>query len=194
MAYYLERSKHNYDPFAYTMGVEAPPIWEEWKLTVRALVLSIFLAMAASVIAQQPASPSEELKNKFLAIFERHITDMMMEMRSHAAQPPQPPQPDEVAKVVQGAMKEIRTSYGGIIMLPDSEARRLLTTGPDDEANIAAMQGNLEKWKQVALPKPVLLDRMQKKVAAGQLKGGLDLELTQRISEFHLRQLGVIGP
>lgn len=157
---------------------------------MRVLALSIFMAMAASVIAQ-PSSSSEELKNKFLAILEQHVTDRMMELGAQAAQPPPP---EEVARVVQNVMTEARTSYGGIIVLPELEARRLLTTGPDDKANLVAMRSNLEKWKQVARPKPVLLDRMQKKVAAGEIKGGLDLELTRRISEFHLRQLGLLSP
>jgi hypothetical protein len=148
------------------------------------------MAMTASVIAQ-PASSSEELKAKFLSILERHITDRMAELAQRAGKPPEP---EEVARVVQNVMTEARTSYSGVLVLPEAEARRLLTTGPDDKANRAAMERNLEKWKQVALPKPALLDWMQKKVAAGEMKGGLDLELTRRISEFHLRQLGMLNP
>lgn len=157
---------------------------------MRALVLGILMAMTASGIAQ-PSSSAEELKAKFLAILERHVADRMTELAQQAGKPPEP---EEVARVVQNVVTEARTSYGGIIVLPESEARRLLTTGPDDKANLAAMERNLEKWKQVALPKPALLDWMQKKVGAGEMKGGLDLELTRRISEFHLRQLGLLSP
>jgi hypothetical protein len=53
------------------------------------------------------------------------------------------------------------------------------------------MQRSLELWKDVQRPMPVLLKRMQDEVATGKIHGGLELELTRRISEFHLRQLGV---
>ena len=57
---------------------------------------------------------------------------------------------------------------------------------------MAAMRRDIELWKQVERPMPVLLKRMQDEVTAGKIKGGLELELTRRISEFHLQQLGLL--
>ena len=56
-----------------------------------------------------------------------------------------------------------------------------------------AMQRDIELWKKVRRPMPVLLKRMQDEVAAGKIRGGLELELTRRISEFHLQELGMLN-
>jgi hypothetical protein len=49
------------------------------------------------------------------------------------------------------------------------------------------MKRDIELWKTVQRPMPVLLKGMQAEVAAGKVIGGLELELIRRISEFHLQ-------
>ena len=43
---------------------------------------------------------------------------------------------------------------------------------------------NIELWKRIERPMPTLCKQMQDEVTNGEIKGGLELELTGRISEF----------
>ena len=101
--------------------------------------------------------------------------------------------PDEVVRVVESVMKEAQANYGPLLTLPEAEADQLLTTGPNSKANLAAIRRDIELWKKVQRPMPVLLKRMQDEVAAGKIKSGLELELIRRISEFHLQELGMLN-
>ena len=145
--------------------------------------------MAVSALAQQP-SASEQLKEKFIAILKQQLSEMAAPA---AAENPQM-SAEEIAKRVDAFTAKAATVYGSLITLPEAEANQLLTNGPDDKANMVAMQRDIGLWKTVELPMPGLLKTMQGKVAAGEIKGGLELELTRRISDFHLRQLGKLSP
>ena len=114
-----------------------------------------------------------------------------MEMIDHAAAH-DPVITQRVFREIGPMMKEVESNYGQLLTLPEDEANRLLTSGPNDSANRGAMARNLELWNEVQRPMPVLLKRMQDEVANGKIHGGLELELTKRISEFHLRQLGML--
>jgi hypothetical protein len=59
---------------------------------------------------------------------------------------------DEIAKRVDSFTTKAATAYAAVITFPDDEANRLLTTGPDDKANMAAMQRDIELWKKVECP------------------------------------------
>ena len=157
---------------------------------MRTLIVALLFGELASVVAQQP-SASEQLKEKFLAVLRQQVTAIMSEAASQA---PQAPTPEEISRAIESVMKEVQTNYGPLLTLPESEANQLLTTGPNNKANLAAIQQDIELWKKVQRPMPVLLKRMQDEVAAGKIKSGLELELTRRISEFHLQQLGVFNP
>jgi len=156
---------------------------------MRTLIVALLFGELASVVAQQP-SASEQLKEKFLAILKQQITAMMNEAASQARQAPTP---DEISRAIESVMKEAQTNYGPLLTLPGAEANQLLTSGPNDKANLVAMQRDIELWKKVQRPMPVLLKRMQDEVAAGKIKSGLELELARRISEFHLQQLGLFN-
>jgi hypothetical protein len=91
-------------------------------------------------------------------------------------------------------VEQASAAYASIIILPEAEADQLLTTGPDDKANMTAMLRDIDLWKKVQRPMPALYKRMQDEVAEGKINGGLELELTRRISEFHLKQLGLLSP
>jgi hypothetical protein len=149
--------------------------------------IAALLATLASIMAQE-LSASKQLEAKFLAIVKEQVTAMIHEAAGQA------PTPEEVSRVMKSVMREIQTNYGSLLTLPEAEANRLLTTGPDNEANLAAMQRDIELWKKVQRPMPVLLKRMQTDFAAGKIKGGLELELARRISELHLQQLGRLDP
>ena len=146
-------------------------------------LIAAFLATLASIVAQE-LSASKQLEEKFIAIVEEQVTAMIHEAASQA------PTQEEISRVMKSVIREIQTNYGSLLTLPEAEAVQLLTTGPDNEANLAAVQRDIELWKKVQRPMPVLLKRMQLDVAAGRIKGGLELELTRRISELHLQQLG----
>ena len=134
-------------------------------------------------------SASLQLKASFLAIFRNEVIAMMDEAASQALRRPTA---EEISRTIASVMKEVEVSYGSLLTLSEAEANRLLANGPDDEANIAAMRRDSELWKKVERPLPVLFKRMQDEVTAGKIKGGLELELTRRISEFHLQQLGLL--
>ena len=157
---------------------------------MRTLIAALLLADLVSVVAQQP-SASEQVKEKFLAIFKQQVTAMLNEAASQARQAPTP---EEMSRTIESVMKEVQTNYGPLLSLPEAEANQLLTIGSNNKANLAAMQRDIELWKEVRRPMPVLLKRMQGEVAAGKIKGGLELELTRRVSEFHLQQLGFFNP
>ena len=157
---------------------------------MRTVIAALLFAELASVLAQQP-SASEQLKEKFLAILKQQVSAMMNEAASQARQSPAA---EEISRAIESVMEEAQTNYGPLLTLPEAEASQSLTTGPDNKANLAAMQRDIELWKKVQRPMPALLKRMQDDVAAGKIKGGLELELTRRISEFHLQQLGVFNP
>lgn len=157
---------------------------------MRPVFLPLLFAMAVSALAQEP-SASEQLKEKFLSILKPQVTAMMDEAAGQAAQAPSA---EEISSVIASVMKEARTNYGQLLTLPKAKADQILTTGPDDKANVEAMQRDIELWRKVQRPMPVLLKRMQDEVAAGQIKGGLELELVLLISEFHLQQLGMLNP
>jgi hypothetical protein len=157
---------------------------------MRTLIAALLFAELASVKAQQP-SVSEELKEKFLAILKQQVTAMMNEAASQARQAPTP---EEISRAIESVMKEAQTNYGPLLTLPEAEANQLLTTGPNNKANLAAIQRDIERWRKVQRPMPVLLKRMQDEVVAGKIQSGLELELTRRISEFHLSQLSVFNP
>lgn len=155
---------------------------------MRALILVLALIVIAPAMAQQ-SSASEQLKEKFLAILRGEIAQ---QMNAAAQQAAMPPTAAEISAQIDGIMVEATKAYGPFLILPETEANRLLTIGPDDKANMAAMQRDIELWKKVQRPMPVLYKQMQEQVAAGKIKGGLELELTRRISEFHLHQLGML--
>ena len=157
---------------------------------MRTIIAALLFAELASAMAQQ-LSASEQLKEKFLAILKQHVSAMMNEAASQARQAPAA---EEISRAIESVMEEARTNYGPLLSLPEAEASQTLTTGADNKANLAAMQRDIELWKSVQRPMPVLLKRMQDDVAAGKIKGDLELELTRRISEFHLQQIGVFNP
>ena len=154
---------------------------------MRLTFLSLLFAMVASALAQQ-TSASEQLNQKFTAILKQQLSEMVASARAENRQVTD----DEIAKHVDDLAAKATTVYAVVITLPDDEANRLLTIGPDDKANMAAMQHDIELWKKVERPMPMLYKQMQGKVTNGEIKGGLELELTRRISEFHLRQLGML--
>jgi hypothetical protein len=149
---------------------------------MRALIMTVILAAVAPLYAQ--VTPSQQLKEKFLAILRNQVTEMISSSGSASSS-------DETSRQIEAVMTEINASYGPLLTLPENEAARLLTTDPDDRANSAAMRRDIELWKKVQRPLPVLYKRMQDDVENGTIKGGLELELTRRISEFHLHQLGM---
>jgi hypothetical protein len=153
---------------------------------MRSLIAALF-ATLASIMAQE-ISASKQLEEKFLAIVKEQVTAMMHEAANQA------PTPEEISRVMKSVMKEIQTNYGSLLTLPEAEANQLLTTGPDNEANLAAVRRDIELWKKVQRPMPVLLRRMQDEVVAGKIKGGLELDLTRRISDFHLQELSLLSP
>jgi hypothetical protein len=137
-------------------------------------------------VVPQP-SASEHLKERFLAILTQQVTAMMNEATSQA------PKPDEVSRAIESVMREVKANYGPLLTVPETEANQVLTTGPNNKANLTAIQRDIELWKKVQRPMPVLLKRMQDDVAAGKINTGLELELTRRISEFHLQELGMLN-
>ncbi len=155
---------------------------------MRALIPTLLVVAVVSAMAQQ-RSASLQLKASFLAIFRNEVIAMMDEAASQALRRPRTV---EVSGTIESVMREVEVGYGSLLTLSEAEANRLLTNGPDDETNMAAMRRDIELWKQVERPMPVLLKRMQDEVTAGKIKGGLELELTRRISEFHLQQLGLL--
>jgi hypothetical protein len=152
---------------------------------MRGLIAALFAAIASSLA--QEVSASKQLEERFLAIVADQVTSMMREVTTQA------PTPGEVSRVMESAIREIQTSYGSLLTLPEADANQLLTAGPDDEANRAAMQRDIELWKRVQRPIPILLKRMQFDFVNGKLNGGLELELARRISELHLQQVGELN-
>ena len=149
---------------------------------MRSLITVLFATIALSIA--QEVSASKQLEDKFLAIVTDEVVSMLRDVAGRA------PTPEEVSRVMKSATNEIQTSYGSLLTLPEAEANQLLTTGPDNEANSAAMQRDIELWKNAQRPIPILLQRMQLDFVNGKLNGGLELELARRISEIHLQQLG----
>lgn len=157
-------------------------------IDMRTLILALAFVAITSVIAQE-TSASEQLKEKFLGILKQQVTTMMNEAASQSVPPPKP---EEVSRQIEAIMTEVKTNYSPVLTLPKDEADRLLTIGPDDKANMTAIRHDIELWKKVQRPMPVLYKRMQDEVTADKIKNGLELELTRRISEFHLHQLGML--
>lgn len=151
---------------------------------IRAGLLLLFCSVALA----QESSSSEKLKEAFLAILKEQVTQFVEKS------PGRDPQmsPAETSQVVESLMKEAQSAYEPLLTLPESEANRLLTTGPDDKTNAEAMQRDIELCKKVERPMPALYKQMQDEVTSGEIRDGLELELTRRISEFHLRQLGLL--
>ena len=153
---------------------------------MRLMFLSLLFAATASSLAQQ-LSASEQLKDRFIAILKQQLSGMTA---NAGAENPQLTV-EEITKRVDALTAGAVAAYGSLLALPEDEANRLLFTGPDDKANMAAMQHHIELWKKVERPMPTLYKRMQDEVTTNEVKG-LELELTRRISEFHLRQLGLL--
>jgi hypothetical protein len=85
---------------------------------MRTLIAAFLFADMASVVAQQP-SASEQVKEKFLAIFKQQVTAMMNEAASQARQAPTQ---EEVSRTIESVMKEVQTNYGPLLTLPEAEA------------------------------------------------------------------------
>jgi len=153
-------------------------------MIMRAALFLLFCMVSGSLLAQQP-SASAKLKEAFLAILRKQTAEFMTQSAGQTSQMT----PEEKEHQIESLLKQASDAYASIIILPEAEANQLLTTGPDDIANMKAMQLGIELWMKVQRPMPALYKRMQDEVAAGQIKGGLELELTRRISEFHLKQL-----
>jgi hypothetical protein len=143
--------------------------------------------VGASILAQQ-LSASEQLKEQFIAILKQQLSEMTAKA---GAENPHVTG-EEITKRVDALTSGAATAYSALVALPEHEARRLLIVGPDDKDNRTAMQRNIDLWKKVERPMPTLYKRMQDEVITGEIAGGLELELTRRISEFHLRQLGLL--
>jgi hypothetical protein len=158
-------------------------------MMMRALLLLLFCMVCGSLWAQQP-SASERLKEDFLAILRKQTTEFMAQSASGGSQVTREQKESQIESLVEQAS----AAYASIIILPEAEADQLLTTGPDDKANMTAMLRDIDLWKKVQRPMPALYKRMQDEVAEGKINGGLELELTRRISEFHLKQLGLLSP
>jgi hypothetical protein len=154
---------------------------------MRIIFVSLFLTVVVSILAQQ-TSASEQLREKFVVILKQQLSEMV---GSAAEKDPQMPA-EEVAKGVDALTRKGAAVYRALLTVPEGEANRLLTTGPDNNANMAAMRHDIELWKRVERPMPTLYRKMQTEVTNGQISDGLELELTRRISEFHLRQLGLL--
>ena len=120
---------------------------------MRSLIAALFATIGSSIA--QEGSPSKQLEQRFLAIVTDEVTSMMREVTG------QPPTAEEVSRVMKSAIREIQASYGSLLILPEAEANKLLTIGPDNEANVVAMQRDVDLWKKVQRPMPTLLKRMQ---------------------------------
>jgi len=153
---------------------------------MRAFILCLVLA-ALPVLAEQPPA-SQQLKEKYLAILRKQVIEMMTLL---AVRNPQFTEED-VKEGTESLMKEVEAGYAPLLTVPEAEANSLLTTGPDDKANMGAMQRDMELWKKSQRPLPAIYKKMQDDVSAGKIKGGLELDLTRRISEFDLRNLGLL--
>ena len=154
----------------------------------------LFLALATlPLAAEEPAAlavpaASEQVHVKFTAIMKQQVTEMLKLL---AASNPQLTA-DDVAQGTESLMKQVELTYGALFTLPEPEAAHLLAAGPDDKANMDAMKRDIDLWKQVKQPMPALYKKMQDDVSVGVIKDGLTLDLTRRISEFHLHQLGLL--
>lgn len=151
---------------------------------MRLICIAIFLSAVASVRAEQPAA-SEQLKQKFMTIFRQELSEMVAP--AVAANPRI--SVEELSHYTDDLVARGSAAYASVFNLPDSEAKRLLTNGTDDQTNLTAMWRDIELWKKVEVPMPTLYKQMQDKVTSGRVTRGLELELTRRISEFHLRLL-----
>jgi hypothetical protein len=154
---------------------------------MRQKLFALFFGIGALALAEQLSS-SEQLRQEFISILNQQLFKLVV---AGTADNPQVP-PDEIDKGVHDLTVKAAQAYAALIALPEGEAHRLLTIGPDDRANMAAMHRDIELWKGVERPMPTLCKQMQDEVTNGEIKSGLELELTRRISEFHLRQLGVL--
>jgi hypothetical protein len=154
---------------------------------MRFRLLALYFCVSALALAEQ-SSPSEQLRQEFISILYQQLSKLVV---ARTADNPQVSS-DEIAKGVHELTVKAAHAYAALIAVPQEEAHRLLTIGADNEANMAAMHRNIEVWKRVERPMPTLCKQMQDEVTNGEIKGGLELELTRRISEFHLRQLGLL--
>lgn len=143
----------------------------------------LFCVVAGSALAQQSPA-SEKLNEAFVAILRKQITEFVMESGQSSQMTSQKQQGQ-----IETLVKQANEVYAPVMLLSEAEANKLLTSGPDDKVNSAAINRDIDLWRKVQLPMPALYRKMQDSVVAGKIHGGLELELTRRISEFHLKQL-----
>ena len=148
----------------------------------------IFISMFCFSLAGASAEPrpaSVELRDRFVAILRREAEQVTDAARISsyltAAE-----KKNRVEMLTSGLVQR----YDALISLPEDEAKTLLQA-TDDVGNCAAIADDLGAWQGLAKPLPGILAQMLKKIDAGEIAGGLPLELAKRMSDFHLREIGL---
>ena len=154
------------------------------KIRTPFIFMSVFGLSVAGASAE-PRPASVELRDRFVAILRREA-----QQATDAARISSYLTAAEKKNRVEMLTSGLVERYAALISLPDDGAKTLLQAA-DDEENCAAIADDLGAWQALAKPLPGILAQLLKKIDAGEITGGLPLELAKRMSDFHLREIGV---
>ena len=149
------------------------------------LLQSILLAAfcLASVSAQAAPTASEQVRQHLTGALRGQIKQFITASVSKRLPPTGAPTEEEIEQHTDVALKQALVRLGSEFTLSEEIAQRLLTKGPDDTDNAAALKRNWEVYNERARILPLLLKHFHEEFDAGRINGGWDLEVARRVSD-----------
>jgi hypothetical protein len=153
----------------------------------RAILLSLFCFVSVSSFADPGAS--DQVRQQLSDALRGQIKQWFVALYAKTPSPTAAPTEEQLDQRTDSLLQQALVHYDPVFTLPEETANRLLTKGPNDIDNGAAMKRNWEIYKKVALPLPDLMRRLHEQFEAGAISRGWDLELARRISDAHLTEV-----
>jgi hypothetical protein len=148
---------------------------------LRAVLLAAFCLASVCTLAAPTAS--EQVRQRLVDALRGQIKQFITISVSKRPPPTGAPTEQEIEQQTDVILQQALVRCGPFFALSEEIAQRLLTKGPDDTDNAAALKRNWEVYKGMARILPGLTRHLHEQFDAGTINGGWDLELARRISD-----------
>ena len=141
-----------------------------------------------SVSAHAAPTTSEQVQQRLTNALGNQIKQFLTASVSKNPPATGAPTEEQLNRQADALVQQALVRYGPVFTLPGKTAESLMTKGPNDADNTAAMKRNWETYQKLPGKLPVLMKHLHEQFDAGAIKGGWDLEVARRVSDAHLTE------
>jgi hypothetical protein len=153
---------------------------------LQSILLSAFCLVSAS--AHSAPTASEQARQRLTNALRGQIKQFLTASLSKNPPATGAPTEEQLNQQADSLLQQALVRYGPVFTLPETTAESLVTKGPNDADNAAAMKRNWETYKKIRGKLPALLKHLHEQFDAGAIKGGWDVEVARRVSDAHITE------